>query len=62
MNDKYQELKRIVADLEEDVNKFNDKNNKSAGLRVRKSLQEVKLIAQDIRKFILDKKHGNTKR
>ncbi len=59
MNDKYQELKRMVFEIEEDVRKFNEKNNKSAGLRVRKSMQEVKILAQDIRKHILDKKNGN---
>ncbi|MEZ5003827.1 MAG: hypothetical protein R2730_12415 [Chitinophagales bacterium] len=59
MNEKFEELKRILAEVEEDVQKFNSKNNKSAGLRVRKSMQEVKNIAQDIRKFILDKKNGN---
>ena len=59
MKDKFEELKKIIEDIEEDVNKFNDKNNKTAGIRVRKSMQEVKVIAQDIRKFILDKKNGN---
>lgn len=59
MQEQFEELKRIVAEIELDVDKFNNKNNKSAGLRVRKSMLEVKNIAQSIRKFILDKKHGN---
>ncbi|MEZ5008244.1 MAG: hypothetical protein R2728_07850 [Chitinophagales bacterium] len=59
MNDLFEELKKIVNEVEEDVQKFNSKNNKSAGLRVRKSMQEVKNIAQEIRKHILDKKNGN---
>lgn len=58
MKDKYNRLKEILADIEDDVNKFHDKHNKSAGLRVRKSMQEVKGIAQDIRKYVLDKKNG----
>jgi len=58
MKDQFEELKSIVANLEEDVKKFNDNNNKTAGLRVRKSMQDIKTIAQEIRKIILDKKNG----
>jgi hypothetical protein len=58
MKDQFDELKSIVANIEEDVKKFNDNNNKTAGLRVRKSMQDIKLIAQEIRKIILDKKNG----
>ena len=58
MKDQLEELKSIVANLEEDVKKFNDNNNKTAGLRVRKSMQDIKVIAQEIRKIILDKKNG----
>lgn len=58
MEDKFEQLKQIVTDLETDVRKFNRKNNKSAGLRVRKSMMEVKTLAQDIRKYILDRRNG----
>ena len=58
MKSQFEELKKIIVDIEEDVNKFNDKNNKTAGLRVRKSMQDVKVLAQEIRKIILDKKNG----
>ena len=59
MIDKFDELRQIVKDMEVDVQKFTENNNKSAGLRVRKSMQDVKVLAQDIRKFILDKRNGN---
>jgi hypothetical protein len=58
MKSQFEELKSIVANLEDDVKKFNENNNKTAGLRVRKSMQDIKTIAQDIRKYILDKKNG----
>mgnify|MGYP005671576383 CR=1 FL=1 len=58
MKSQFEELKKIIVEIEEDVNKFNDKNNKTAGIRVRKSMQDVKVLAQEIRKIILDKKNG----
>lgn len=58
MHAKFEALKEIIQNIEVDVKKFNDQNNKSAGLRVRKAMQEAKVIAQDIRKHILDKKNG----
>ena len=58
MKEQFETLKKIVAEIEIDVDKFNDKNNKSAGQRVRKSMQEIKVIAQDIRKHILARKNA----
>lgn len=59
MQEKYYQLRRLIESMEEDVCKFNDQNNRSAGLRVRKAMQEAKGIAQDIRKHILEKRKGN---
>ena len=47
--DKFIELKTLVLNLEEDMSKFYNKTNKAAGVRVRKSLQEVKALAQALR-------------
>ena len=58
MKEKFEQLQKIVAEVEVDVHKFGDQNNRSAGMRVRKSMQEVKVLAQEIRKFILDKRNG----
>lgn len=56
--DKYNELKQLVDALEADYVKFYDKNNKSAGTRVRQTLQNIKRIAQEIRMDIsIVKKH-----
>lgn len=47
--DKYNELKQLLLSVEEDVFKFYVKNNNVAGVRVRKGLEEVKQLAQEIR-------------
>lgn len=43
------EVKNLMAGLEEDLVKFYDKGNKAAGTRARKQLQDLKKLAQDIR-------------
>lgn len=47
--DKFKELEALVTNMKDDVIKFYDKGNKSAGVRVRKSLQDIKAIAQSLR-------------
>lgn len=47
--EKYKELVELVAKMEEDANKFYNKGNSQAAIRVRAALQEVKQLAQDIR-------------
>ena len=42
----FNDLKALVASMEEDVTKFYEKDNKAAGVRVRKALQEIKGLAQ----------------
>ena len=46
---KFDDLKNFVDSLEEDFTKFYDKGNKAAGTRIRKGMQELKQMAQDIR-------------
>ncbi len=53
---RYDELTAAVQALEADLQKFYDKGNKAAGTRVRKGLQGLKTLAQDIRVEIQDKK------
>lgn len=43
------EVKNLMAGLEEELVKFYDKGNKAAGTRARKQLQDLKKLAQDIR-------------
>jgi hypothetical protein len=50
----YENLKTLVEEMEADVVKFYDKGVKSAGVRVRKNLQEIKNLAQTMRLEIND--------
>ncbi len=45
--------------LEGDFEKFYDKGNQAAGTRVRKGMQEMKNLAQDIRKEVQNIKNSN---
>jgi|TARA_R110000796_G_scaffold64918_1_gene150160 hypothetical protein len=53
----YEELKSLIANLEEDASKFYEKGNKAAGTRVRKSCQDIKNLCQDIRVDVSSKKN-----
>lgn len=46
---KFEELKALLASLEPDIEKFYAKQNSAAGTRVRKGMQDLKNLAQDIR-------------
>jgi hypothetical protein len=46
---RFEELKNLVMSLESDFDKFYDKSNNAAGTRVRKGMQELKNLAQEIR-------------
>jgi len=51
------EVKNLMSELEGDLDKFYNKGNKAAGTRARKSLQDLKKLAQDIRLEIQDIKN-----
>jgi hypothetical protein len=46
---KFEELKNLVMSLEADFSKFYEKNNQTAGTRIRKGMQDLKMMAQNIR-------------
>ncbi|HLR24412.1 MAG TPA: hypothetical protein VK112_01010 [Fodinibius sp.] len=54
---RYDEMNELLDQLEPDINKFYDKGNKAAGTRARKTLQEMKKKAQDIRMEIQEWKN-----
>ena len=49
----YENLKRLIVEIEEDVNKAIG-GNKAAGTRVRQIMQDIKNGAQDVRKAVLE--------
>ncbi|MCB0504691.1 MAG: histone H1 [Cyclobacteriaceae bacterium] len=55
---RFDELKSLVEGLEADFEKFYDKGNNAAGTRVRKGMQDLKNLAQDIRVEVQDKKNN----
>jgi hypothetical protein len=55
---KFSEVRDLVMSLEGDFDKFYDKKNQAAGTRVRKGMQDLKNMAQDIRKEVQDKKNA----
>lgn len=56
--DNFTKLKDLVASLEADADKFFNNGNAAAGTRVRKGLQEIKTLAQDIRNEVTAKKNA----
>ncbi|MEX1062972.1 MAG: histone H1 [Balneolaceae bacterium] len=50
------QMKDLVDQLEPDLVKFYEKENKAAGTRARKTLQEIKKVSQEIRLEIQEKK------
>ncbi|HLT88587.1 MAG TPA: hypothetical protein VKZ57_13435 [Sphingobacterium sp.] len=54
----YNKLKDLVASIEADADKFFNNGNSAAGTRVRKGLQEIKTLAQEIRNEVTEKKNA----
>ena len=52
----FDNLQNVINDCQTDVSKFVDGNN-SAGTRVRKAMQTVKSLAQDVRVEVQDQKN-----
>jgi hypothetical protein len=60
--EKFEELKHLIETLTEDVNKFYQKSNGTAGTRVRQGMQAIKSLAQEIRLEVSEtKKEKKTK-
>ena len=53
----FDDLQNVINDCQTDVTKFVEGNN-SAGTRVRKAMQAVKSLAQDIRVEVQDQKNA----
>lgn len=59
--EKYNEMKEFVNSLETDFTKFFASGNKAAGTRLRKAMQQLKSMAQEIRLEIQNAKMKNQK-
>lgn len=54
---KFAKLQELIASTEADAKKFYENGNGAAGTRVRKALQEVKTLAQEIRNEVTEIKN-----
>ena len=57
LNSTFDQLQDAINDCQSDVTKFVEGNN-SAGTRVRKAMQTVKSLAQDVRIEVQDQKNA----
>ena len=57
LNTTFDELQDAINDCQSDVTKFVEGNN-SAGTRVRKAMQAVKSLAQEVRIEVQDQKNA----
>ena len=57
LNKTFDELQNAINDCQADVTKFVEGNN-SAGTRIRKAMQEVKRLAQDVRIEVQEQKNA----
>lgn len=55
--ERYSQLRDLVMGLEADFEKFYNKGNKAAGTRVRKGMQDLKNLAQEIRTEVQNAKN-----
>jgi len=58
--EKFEKVKALIAGIEADATKFYNQNNGAAGTRVRKAMQDLKVLASDIRKEVTDKKNATS--
>jgi hypothetical protein len=54
----FQKVKDLITAIEADVKKFYENNNSAAGTRVRKGMQDLKNLAQEIRTEVTEKKNA----
>ncbi len=54
---RFDQIRDLVLSLESDFQKFYEKNNQAAGTRVRKGMQELKNLAQEVRVEVQETKN-----
>ncbi|ALL05895.1 histone H1 [Pedobacter sp. PACM 27299] len=56
--EKFSKVKELLASIEADAEKFYNAGNSAAGTRVRKAMQDLKVLAQEIRSEVTEKKNS----
>ncbi|MES2457772.1 MAG: histone H1 [Bacteroidota bacterium] len=57
--EKFSKVKELLASVEADAEKFYNAGNSAAGTRVRKAMQDLKNLAQEIRTEVTEKKNSD---
>jgi len=60
MTELLEQLQTTLDSIQEDASKFNEKGNKAAGTRVRKGMQAIKALAQDVRVHVSETNKTNS--
>tara|TARA_B100001287_G_scaffold188132_1_gene158855 strand:+ start:85 stop:270 length:186 start_codon:yes stop_codon:yes gene_type:complete len=60
MQELLEQLQTTLDSVQDDANKFNEKGNKAAGTRVRKGMQAIKALAQDVRVAVSEANKANS--
>ncbi len=55
--EKFSKIKDLIASMEDDADKFYNKTNSAAGTRVRKAMQDLKNLAQEVRNEVTELKN-----
>ena len=56
--EQFLKLKELLLESEADFAKFYENNNQAAGTRVRNKMQQLKVLAQEIRQGVSEKKNA----
>jgi len=56
--EKFNAIQQILNDAHRDASSFYHKGNSAAGTRLRKAMQELKVLATDLRKDVIDEKNA----
>lgn len=56
--EKFSKVKEVINAVQADVEKFYNGGNAAAGTRVRKAMQDLKGLAQEIRAEVTEKKNA----
>ena len=56
--EKFTKIKELISSIEKDADLFYNKTNKAAGTRLRKAMQDLKGLAQEVRAEVTEKKNA----
>ena len=56
--EKFEKLNDVLGSAKDDAEKFYIKGNKAAGTRLRKAMQDIKKLAQEVRNSVQESKNS----